>query len=98
MTKVKLVSTVAKSTGVDRMSVQKTIDGFLTIVKNSLCKGESVYARGFGTFVVKKRARKMARNIRKNTAVVVPEHYIVALKPSKSFALKVRHSVKSIKG
>ena len=63
-------------------------------VKNSLVQNNNVYLRGFGSFILKKRAKKTARNISKNTTIVIPEHYIPAFKPAKVFMNKVKNSVK----
>ena len=63
-------------------------------IKSSVAKGDNVYMRGFGSFIVKKRAKKTARNITKNTTVVIPEHFIPAFKPAKTFMVKVKDNVK----
>lgn len=90
MTKADIVNEVAKSTGVEKIKVQSVVESFMESVKNSLAKGENVYLRGFGSFNVKKRAKKTARNISKNTTVVIPAHKVPAFKPSKTFASKVK--------
>jgi DNA-binding protein HU-beta len=90
MTKAEVLTRVNRNTGIEKLLVQKSIESFLEVVKNSLSSGEPVFVRGFGSIVLKKRARKLARNIRKNTAIMVPEHYIVALKPCKDFADEVK--------
>jgi DNA-binding protein HU-beta len=59
-----------------------------------MAAGENIYVRGFGSFVNKKRARKIARNISKNTAIVIDEHYVPSFKPSKVFVDKIRNSTK----
>jgi DNA-binding protein HU-beta len=97
MTKSEVLNKVAKNTGIEKLLVQKSVENFLDVVKDAFSKGEPVFARGFGSFVLKKRAKKTARNIRKNTAVVVPEHYVVALKVAKDFADKVKANVKTKK-
>jgi DNA-binding protein HU-beta len=66
----------------------------MDVVKDSLANNENVYLRGFGSFIVKKRAQKTARNISKNTTIIIPEHYIPAFKPAKSFVAKVKENVK----
>jgi DNA-binding protein HU-beta len=63
-------------------------------VKESLVSNQNVYLRGFGSFIVKKRAEKKARNISKNTTIVIPEHYIPSFRPSKKFVNKVKNNVK----
>ena len=62
----------------------------MEIVKGSLAKNENVYLRGFGSFIVKKRAQKTARNISKNTTIIIPEHNIPSFKPAKTFLNEVK--------
>ena len=90
MTKADIVSEIAKSTGVEKMQVQTIVEAFIESVKDSLIQNNNVYLRGFGSFIVKKRAKKVARNISKNTTITIPEHNIPAFKPAKSFAAKVK--------
>lgn len=90
MTKADIVNDIAKSTGVEKVLVQAIVEAFMESVKTSLIKKENVYLRGFGSFIVKKRAKKVARNISKNTTITIPEHNIPAFKPAKSFAAKVK--------
>lgn len=90
MTKADIVSEIAKSTGVEKMQVQTIVEAFMESVKDSLTHNNNVYLRGFGSFIVKKRAKKVARNISKNTTITIPEHNIPAFKPAKSFAAKVK--------
>lgn len=90
MTKADIVSEIAKSTGVEKVQVQTIVEAFMESVKGSLTKKNNVYLRGFGSFIVKKRAKKVARNISKNTTITIPEHNIPAFKPAKSFAAKVK--------
>ncbi len=85
MTKADLVNQISANTGVDKASVLSTIESFMSIVKDSLASEENVYLRGFGSFIVKKRAQKTARNISKNTTIIVPEHNIPAFRPAKDF-------------
>jgi DNA-binding protein HU-beta len=94
MTKADIVNEVAKVTGVEKVAVQKTVECFMEVVKDALVKDRNVYLRGFGSFIVKKRAQKTARNISKNTTIVIPEHYIPAFKPAQSFSIKVKGNVK----
>jgi DNA-binding protein HU-beta len=94
MTKADIVNEIAKVTGIEKVTVQKTIESFMESVKSSLSKNKNVYLRGFGSFIVKKRAEKTARNISKNTTLIVPEHFIPAFKPAKTFVTKVKSSVK----
>lgn len=90
MTKADIVSEIAKSTGVDRASVQAVVEAFMESIKTSMTNKNNVYLRGFGSFIIKKRAQKVARNISKNTTITIPEHDIPAFKPAKSFAAKVK--------
>ena len=90
MTKADIVNEIAKSTGVEKIQVQAIVEAFMESVKGSMIKGENVYLRGFGSFIIKKRATKVARNISKNTTIVVPEHNIPAFKPAKTFATEVK--------
>ena len=90
MTKADIVSEIAKSTGVEKVQVQAIVEAFMDSIKTSLTNTNNVYLRGFGSFIVKKRAKKVARNISKNTTITIPEHNIPAFKPAKSFAAKVK--------
>ncbi len=90
MTKADIVSEIAKNTGVEKVQVMAIVEAFMDSVKASLEGGNNVYLRGFGSFIVKKRAQKVARNISKNTTITIPEHNIPAFKPAKSFAAKVK--------
>ena len=90
MTKADIVNEIAKSTGVEKVQVQAIVEAFMESIKTSLTQGNNVYLRGFGSFIVKKRAKKVARNISKNTTITIPEHNIPAFKPAKSFAAKVK--------
>lgn len=94
MTKADIVNEISKGTGIEKVTVQKTVEAFMETVKDSLYKGDNVYLRGFGSFVVKKRAQKTARNISKNKAMIIPAHYIPSFKPAKSFVSKVKNNVK----
>ncbi|HNR28216.1 MAG TPA: HU family DNA-binding protein [Bacteroidales bacterium] len=94
MTKADIVNDIAKSTGLEKIVVQKVVESFMDNVKSSLIQNNNVYLRGFGSFTLKKRAKKTARNISKNTTLVIPEHYIPAFKPAKIFMDKVKNSVK----
>lgn len=85
MTKADLVQEISKQTGIDRNEVLMIVEGFMEIVKGSLSRGKEVYLRGFGSFIIKRRAEKTARNISKNTTVIVPAHDIPAFKPAKEF-------------
>jgi len=94
MTKADLVSNISDKLGIDKADVQATIEKFMKEIKVSLEKGENVYLRGFGSFIVKKRAEKTARNIKKNTTIKIPAHNIPAFKPSKFFIDGVKTKLK----
>lgn len=90
MTKADIVSEIAKSTGAEKVQVQAIVEAFMESIKGSLAQNNNVYLRGFGSFIVKKRAKKVARNISKNTTITIPAHNIPAFKPAKIFAAKVK--------
>ncbi len=90
MTKADIVNEIAKETGIDKLTVLKTVESFMDNVKGSLSKGDNVYLRGFGSFIVKKRAQKTARNISKNTTIIIPAHNIPSFKPAKTFVSVVK--------
>ena len=90
MTKADIVNEIAKSTGVEKVMVQTIVEAFMDNVRNSLIENNNVYLRGFGSFIINKRAQKVARNISKNTTITIPEHNIPAFKPAKSFVSKVK--------
>jgi len=94
VTKADVINEIAEKTGIDKADVQTSIEAFFTVVKNSMADGSNIYVRGFGSFVNKKRAKKIARNISKNTAIVIDEHYVPSFKPSKVFVEKVKGSNK----
>ena len=93
MTKADIVNEISKNTGIEKVTVQKTVEAFMETVSGSLAEGNNVYLRGFGSFIVKKRAEKTGRNISKNTTIIIPAHYIPSFKPAKTFAEKVKKSV-----
>ena len=90
MTKAEIVSEIAKKTGVEKVQIQAVVEAFMEEVKGSLAKNENVYLRGFGSFIIKKRAAKVARNISKNTTITIPAHNIPAFKPAKTFVAKIK--------
>jgi DNA-binding protein HU-beta len=93
MTKADIVSTISDKLGVDRADVQATVEKFMKEVKISLEKGENVYLRGFGSFIIKTRAEKTGRNISQNTALKIPAHNIPSFKPAKVFVQGVKSKV-----
>ena len=88
MTKADIVSEIAKSTGVEKVQVQAIVEAFMESIKTSLTQKNNVYLRGFGSFIVKKRAKKVARNISKNTTITIPEHKQKSLKSLPFYILK----------
>ncbi|MHB8259128.1 MAG: HU family DNA-binding protein [Bacteroidia bacterium] len=93
MTKADIVDEIAKNTGVEREIVLHTVESFMKTVKNNMVKGNNIYLRGFGTFLCKKRAAKIGRNIHAKTAVKIPAHYIPAFRPSKIFSKMIKKNV-----
>jgi DNA-binding protein HU-beta len=90
MRKADLVSLISDKSGVPKVDVLVSLEMFFKEVKNSLAQGENVYIRGFGSFIIKKRARKIGRHIKKNVAIEIPEHYIPSFKPAKVFVDHVK--------
>ena len=90
MTKADIVNEIYKSTGIDKAQVLAAVEGFMTVVKEALASGEPVYLRGFGSFIIKTRSEKTARNISKQTTIVIPEHKIPAFKPARVFMEEVK--------
>ncbi len=85
MTKSEIVSAISAKTGLDRKDVLNIVEAFMVTVKDSMAGGEEVFLRGFGSFIIKQRAEKTARDISKNTTIIVPAHNIPAFKPAKEF-------------
>ena len=90
MTKAEIVNEIAKEKGLEKVEVQAVVEAFMECVKGSLTSGEPVYLRGFGSFIIKHRAQKAARNITRKTTMTIPAHDIPAFKPSKSFVNAVK--------
>lgn len=90
MTKADIVNEIAKNTGIDKATVLQTVEAFMETVKGSLGRNENVYLRGFGSFIIKRRAEKTARNISKNTTIIIPAHNIPSFKPAKTFMSVVK--------
>ena len=90
MTKAEIVKEVSKSTGIESATVMAVVEGFMEAAKSSMGKGENIYLRGFGTFEVKTRKAKTARNITKNTTVIIPEHKVPTFKPCDEFKKMVK--------
>ena len=94
MTKAEVIAEISEKTGIEKSDVTTTVEAFFNVVKDTLATGVNIYVRGFGSFVNKKRAKKVARNISKNTAIIIDEHFIPSFKPSKVFVEKIKTSVK----
>ena len=94
MTKAEIVADIANKTGIEKVAVQASVEAFMETIKNSMVNGQNVYLRGFGSFIIKKRAEKTGRNISKNTTSIIPAHNIPAFKPAKTFVSKVKNHVK----
>ena len=90
MTKAEIVAEIAKQTGVEKTVVMSVVEAFMESVKDSMIAGNEVFLRGFGSFIIEKRAEKVARNISKNTTITIPAHSIPAFKPAKSFLAAVK--------
>lgn len=90
MTKADIVNSISQKTGIDKITVLNTVEAFMASVKEALGNDENVYLRGFGSFILKKRAQKTARNISKNTTIIIPEHNIPAFKPAKTFMQNIK--------
>lgn len=96
MRKADLINQISEKTGIPKVDVLVTLETMFKEVKQSLAAGENIYIRGFGSFITKKRAAKIGRNIKKNIAVEIPEHFIPAFKPAKEFMQEIKSS-KNIK-
>ncbi len=94
MTKADIINEIAEKTGVDKADVTASVEAFFSVVKNSMANGHNIYVRGFGSFINTKRKRKIARNISRNTALVIDEHFIPSFKPAKIFINKIKNSEK----
>ena len=96
MRKADLVSIISEKTGVAKVDVLVSLETFFTEVKETLGSGENVYVRGFGSFIIKTRAKKIGRHIKKNKAIEIPEHYIPSFKPAKVFVDQVKTNVSEL--
>ena len=90
MRKAELIDKISDKTCIPKVDVMVTLETMFTEIKKSIVVGENIYIRGFGSFVAKKRARKIGQNIQNNTAVIIPEHFIPAFKPAKEFVQEVK--------
>lgn len=94
MTKAEIIEQIVAQTGIEKPTVTATVESLMKTIKKSMINGENIYLRGFGTFLLKKRAEKIARNISKGTTVKVPAHYIPKFKPNREFTDNVKATVK----
>lgn len=90
MTKLELINTISIQTGYDKTTISNIVESMMSSIKKTVAEGDSVYLRGFGSFSTKTRAKKIARDISKNTSIEVPEHKIPSFKPAANFAEQVR--------
>jgi DNA-binding protein HU-beta len=93
MTKAEIVAGISEETGLEKSEALRAVEAFMQSIKKSLSKGQNVYLRGFGSFVVKERAQKTGRNISKNTTIIIPAHNIPSFKPAKVFVEEVKNNV-----
>jgi len=94
MRKADLINKISDKTGIPKVDVLVTLETMFKEIKFNLSEGENIYIRGFGSFIIKKRAAKIGRNIKKNVAVAIPEHFIPAFKPAKEFVQDIKSSPK----
>ena len=94
MTKAEIISRISEKTGVEKTTALVVVESLMLEIKESIRQNESVFLRGFGTFLARKRKEKTGRNISKNTTIIIPEHHIPAFKPSKTFKEEVKNNVK----
>jgi DNA-binding protein HU-beta len=96
MRKADLVNAISEKTGVAKVDVLVTLEELFKEIKSTMTKGENVYIRSFGSFVIKRRAKKVGRNIKKGKSIEIPEHYIPSFKPAKIFVEEVKTNVNSL--
>jgi DNA-binding protein HU-beta len=94
VTKADLIAEIAEKTGMEKADVASTLESFFTVVKDNLAQGENIYVRGFGSFITKERAEKVARNISKGTTMTIPAHKVPSFKPAKEFTEAVKSALK----
>lgn len=92
VTKADVIAEISSKTGIDKKDVSETLENFFQVVKDNLANQENIYVRGFGSFINKKRAKKIARNISKNTSITIEEHYVPSFKPAKVFVEQIKTS------
>jgi DNA-binding protein HU-beta len=94
VTKADVINEIAEKTGVDKADVTASVEAFFSVIKQNMSNGDNIFIRGFGSFINKKRKKKIARNISRNTALVIEEHYVPSFKPAKIFVNKIKNSDK----
>ena len=92
MTKTEIVNKISENTGISKKEVAIVVESLMETVKESLLKREHISLRGFGNFIIKRRAEKTARNIQKNTTVIIPAHDYPSFKPAKEFVEKMKNN------
>jgi DNA-binding protein HU-beta len=92
VTKAEIITKIAQKTGLDKGDVSASLEAFFKVVKNSMSEGDNIYIRGFGSFIIKKRARKVARIISRNKPIIIEEHFIPSFKPAKVFAARIKEN------
>ena len=92
MTKADIVNEISKKTGIDKATVLTTVEAFMEAVKTSMIGGKNVYLRGFGSFVIKHRAAKTARNILQKTTMIIDAHDLPSFKPAKCFVDQMKEN------
>ena len=91
MTKADIIDEIVTSTGIAKKDVSATVEAFMEVIKNNMLeKKKNVYLRGFGSFIIKHRAEKTARNISRNTTIVIAAHDTPCFKPAKEFINKMK--------
>ncbi|MFN0200282.1 MAG: HU family DNA-binding protein [Bacteroidia bacterium] len=90
MTKAEVIAEIAAKTGIDKADVSASLESFFSVVRNQLSEGQNIYIRGFGSFIVKRRAEKVGRIISRKQSIVIPAHSIPSFKPAKVFMEKVK--------
>lgn len=94
MTKAQVVTEIAHRTGIEKAAVMATVEEMMNVIKTAMVNGENVYLRGFGSFIIRRRAEKTGRNISKSTSIIIPAHNIPAFKPCKTFMTEVKENCK----
>ena len=94
MTKAEIVSKISERTGVEKTTASVVVESLMLEIKESIKQNESIFLRGFGTFLAKERQEKTGRNISKNTTIIIPAHYTPSFKPARTFKEEVKNNIK----